>query len=557
MNTGVALLLVAAATLFLPMAASAAPEVRNGSFEKLTKEGRPEVWGTAAWGREGLDAKEVCTVVEMPDAPAGRCVAQIVPKGAHYCSWVQGLVGLEPGQWYEVSAMVRCEDLQGQGCFLNLEYWRGSVGFGCVDSEHLVGTVGWTRAVVRFQAPGPDTGCNVSLFQIGGPGKVWFDDVRLRPIAKPDFDLSARRVLDAPFWGMFTCYANYLHQYGKEMKDAGVYWQRQGGAACHRDQQGAAERLGMGFQMCLDGMPGPADPKDPCHPITSSPAYLDYLRPYLEGAGPTIRAWEVFNEPNNNLAWTLPAYTNLLKLVGKAVKERHPTALFATGGFAVPEVGYLEAVLKRGAKDVLDLALLHPYAVDEALDSALYAVGEACRAGGRPDLAVAINETGFPTWDPATGCTSYEQFFSEADQASNVVKLHVQALAHRLSFVTYLGWNDFTEPSDHARNMGLIRVDGSPKPSYHAYLFLTRTLGPRPRLEWSYGADGTRTYVTEGEKPVRILWNALRKATATVDVGTQKVFPCDLYGARLTRTPVTGKVTVDVGPAPLYLAPAE
>jgi hypothetical protein len=531
------------------------PSIENPSFEALDKHGAPTGWRLVAWGREGLNPAHVCGVVEDKGAPGGRRVARIAPEAAQYDAVAQQLKGLVPGRWYEVSCMVRCRDLQGQGCFLNLEYWSRGIGYGCVDSEHLVGTVGWTRAAVRFQASGPDFTCNLSCWQIGGPGECWFDDLRLRETTPPRTDLTRRRILDGPFWGMFTCYANYLHQYGKDMQAAGVHWQRQGGSALAPEQQAVAASLGMAYEMCLDGMPSPAAKDDPCYPVTSSPAYLDYLRGYLDKAGPTIRAWEVFNEPNNNLAWTLPAYANLLKLAGRTIKERRPDAIFATGGFAVPEVGYLRALLRRGAGDVLDLALLHPYAVDEALDSALFAVTDALLAGGRPDMAVAINETGWATWDPATGCEAHNMFVSEAEQARDVVKLHIQALAHRLSFVTYLGWNDFTEPSDYSRNMGLIRVDGTPKPSWHAYRFMTATVRDRRVAAWSYGDDGTRIYKFTGAPPVWVLWNALREGEATVDTGDEMVFACDLYGAKLSATPRKGKVSVRVTTEPVYLVP--
>jgi hypothetical protein len=101
--------------------------------------------------------------------------------------------------------------------------------------------------------------------------------------------------------------------------------------------------------------------------------------------------------------------------------------------------------------------------------------------------------------------------------------------------------------------MGLIRVDGTPKPSHRAYCFMTGTVGDRRVAEWSYAPDGTRVYRFTGEKPLWVVWNALRDTEASVAVGDAQVFPCDLYGAKLTATPQTGKVTVRVGASPVYL----
>lgn len=537
--------------------ACAQPAIQNPSFEELDAKGAPKGWGCVVWGVQGVEASSVGQVVEVSGTPDGRRAGRLATDRALYAAWAQGLKGLKPGQWYEVSAMVRCEDLRGQGCHLNVEFWRGGISYGCVDAEHLVGTTAWTLQTLRFQAPARDVGCNVSFFVIGGRGQAFLDDLSLRPIQAPAPDLSQRRVLPGPFWGMFTCLAWYLHQYGPDMQAAGVHWQRQGQSALAPEQQEVAARLGMRYQMCLDGMPAPDDPADPCYPVTNTKAYLGMVSDALDKAGPTIAVWEFFNEPNTNLAWTLPAYANIMTTAGKAIKARQPGAVVATGGFAAPGVGYAEACLNRDPDHVLDMVLLHPYGVDEALDTALQGMADAAARAGRSDVAVAINETGFPSWDPATGCTAYDLFFPEDEQARNVVKLHIQSLAHRLSFVTYLGWNDFTEPSDHARNMGLIRVDGSPKPSYHAYRYMTRTIGERRVAGWTYAPNGTRVYRFDGEHPVWVVWNALQepgtKAKVTVDVGEARVFPCDLYGTKLTATPQTGKVTVQAGTEPVYL----
>ena len=533
---------------------TAQPVIKNPSFEEVDEAGAPVGWNAVLWGRDDIDREATVAVVELEGAPDGKRVARTSPGVPVYSAWAQGLDGMQPGQWYELSGMVRCEELKGQGCHINVEYWRDGNGFGCVDAEHLVGTVDWTRQSIRFQAPGPDFNCIVSLFNIGGPGTVWFDDIRLGECDAPTPDLSDRTVLEGSFWGMFTCYARYLHELGEDMQAAGVYWQRQGLSASAPEQQEAAERLGMAFAMCIDGMPPATDENDPCYPVSNSREYVEFLQPALEKAGPSIRAWEFFNEPNTHLDWALPGYANLVTIAGKAIKERHPEALIATGGFAPPELGYAEGVLKRDTERVIDLVLLHPYAVDEALDSALFQVAEACERAGRPDVAVAINETGWATWDPATGCEAHDRFVTEAKQAEYVVKMHVQALAHRLSFVAYLGWNDFTEPSDHARNMGLVRLDGTPKPSHRAYTFMTRTIGDRRVADWRYRSDGTRTYRFDGgPTPLWVTWNALRDANTTINVGETPVFPCDMYGARLTRTPVSGKVRVEVGSEPVYL----
>ncbi len=509
-------------------------------------------WNKIAWGHPQASTK-ACTIVKVSDAPSGRPVAQIDAKINQISCFAYALTGLVPGQWYEITGWLKTENATGQGTLLQVEYWTKGYASGTIDSEHLIDTTPWTKVTIRFQTPGKEYTNLLSFWQFGGPGKSWLDDVKIRKIEAPKVDLSKRRVIDGPFWGMFTCFANYLHQYGKDMKDAGVYWQRQGCSALAPEQQKKAEELGMAFEMCLDGMPAAKDPNDACYPVTNSPEYKTWVESCLKMAGPTIRIWEVFNEPNTNHNWTLKAYANLLCLAGKTIKDHSPKAVFATGGFTSPEIGYTESCLKRGADKYLDIVLSHPYGVDEALDSRLVAFGETFARCKRPDLAIGINETGFPTWDPQTGIEVNDWFVSEKDQAVKVVKLHIQALAHKVSFVTYLAWNDITEPSDQAKNMGLVRVDGTPKPSYHAYKFMTRTIGHRRDVEWTYDRYGTRVYRFNGEKPIWVVWNALRETKATVDTGKTPVFPCDIWGTKLTVSPVSGKVELAAGKEPIYL----
>jgi len=267
----------------------------------------------------------------------------------------------------------------------------------------------------------------------------------------------------------------------------------------------------------------------------------------------------VFNEPNLVTGWTVEGYANLLSRAAKAIKATKTDVLVGTGGLGLPYTGYLQACLQHDTEKNVDVAMIHPYCVDEGLDTHLVAVSDACRAAGRPEIAVAINETGWPTWDPATTYPDLSQFVSEQTQARHIVKLHIQALAHRVSFVTYLGWNDFDKPaSDQAHNMGLVRVDGSKKPSWIAYTFMTKTLGATPKVtHWEYQPNGTRIYRFDGDEPVIVTWNGLRNMPVSVDVGESKVFPCDMFGTKLTVTPVSGRVELTAGDEPIYLVPVK
>ena len=64
------------------------------------------------------------------------------------------------------------------------EFWRGKYGAGGVDSEHLVGNTDWQTATVRFIAPSSSYSVVISLWTFGGPGQAYFDDVKIKELAK-------------------------------------------------------------------------------------------------------------------------------------------------------------------------------------------------------------------------------------------------------------------------------------------------------------------------------------------------------------------------------------
>ena len=104
--------------------------------------------------------------------------------------------------------------------------------------------------------------------------------------------------------------------------------------------------------------------------------------------------------------------------------------------------------------------------------------------------------------------------------------------------------------------MGLVRIDGSKKPAYHAFAFMTKSIGNRRIADWSYN-NGTRVYKLGNDKPVWVIWNALGNAEVVVDVGASKFFLCDMYGTKLTVMPQSGKIGVKAVYEPRYLIPAD
>jgi hypothetical protein len=539
--------------------------VYNPSFEMVDAQGLPDGWLRMAFGNPKADAAKSCSLVDVTDAPDGNKAMRLTPDVPQISLFVQLVKGLKPGQWYEASANVKCQNLKGQGASLMVEFWRGSIPCGNVDTKHVYGTMDWKKYTVRFLAPPTDYTVKVTCIQIGGPGSVWFQSPTIVPIPPPKQDLSQRKVIDVPFFGIYTHTPSHVHKYIDDMAKNGVGLTRQGENTLDEDhtQIELMKDAGMKNVLCAVRVPmvsNKDDQSDPCFPVDSL-KFEKQLKEQLAQMSPITSVYEMFNEPNMRVGdnwsqnWSLPAYINMCSIAGRVIKDNKPDLLLGTGGFANPMVGYTEALLDGVDKGCLDIILLHPYTTDEPLDSILSAIGDVCERTGRKNLAVAISETGFPSWDTQTPGKDFTWFVSEKDQAAYITKLHIQALAYKLSFVAYLGWNDFTEPSDACQNMGMVRVDGSKKPSYYAYEFMIKTIGKHPVEEWTYDDKATRCYRFAGEKPIWVLWNAVRHSEATLDVGSANVIVYDMFGTKLSAVPVSGKVKLEVDENPIYIIP--
>ena len=93
---------------------------------------------------------------------------------------------LDPGKAYSISFKVRCENLTGGRAAFCLE-WDGPDGKwdnGVYGLKHISGTVGWTH--MEAVTPRPGKGRRNFRFSPGvsggSVGKVWFDDLVIKPL---------------------------------------------------------------------------------------------------------------------------------------------------------------------------------------------------------------------------------------------------------------------------------------------------------------------------------------------------------------------------------------
>jgi hypothetical protein len=78
-------------------------------------------------------------------------------------------------------------------------------------------------------------------------------------------------------------------------------------------------------------------------------------------AYPHIRVWEVMNEPNNGTTFTPVLYSQLLRGVYQAIKQKNPETQVTLGGIMEISISYMEDLFKEGAQNYFDIVNIHSY----------------------------------------------------------------------------------------------------------------------------------------------------------------------------------------------------
>jgi polysaccharide biosynthesis protein PslG len=196
--------------------------------------------------------------------------------------------------------------------------------------------------------------------------------------------------------------------------------------------------------------------------------------------------WEVWNEPNLSGYWggrpSPRRFVRLLRVTRAALDRSDPSAQIAIGGlFPPPRARYgvsLESFLGRlykvhGARRLFDAVAIHPYA------SRPGGVLAACREARRLMVrnhdrraALWITELGWSTGGTHWGQSPFKA--TEAQQAKFLRASFAGLIRARkrlnLQLLIWHAWQDSTVAGlPWTFNMGLIRSDGSAKPSLAAY----------------------------------------------------------------------------------------
>ena len=244
-------------------------------------------------------------------------------------------------------------------------------------------------------------------------------------------------------------------------------------------------------------------------PIKDIQFWRDYVTAMVERYHADIKYWEVWNEFNGSFAenGSVEMYAELVREASVAAKKVDPTAKI---GMSVAnfDVNFLNLAIEAGAADHFDFICVHPF---EKLHALSYG-GEPALLGMagtlREMLASNHQPADMPLWITEIGSEAPVTPNDQEDQvqANLLIKAYLLAIASGFQRVF---WFEARGPSyGKQADLGLIRADMTPRPSYAALKAMTAILSPSPlAIGWLNMGDGSYGFVFEAQgKYVLAAW---------------------------------------------------
>lgn len=291
-----------------------------------------------------------------------------------------------------------------------------------------------------------------------------------------------------------------------------------------------------------------------------------------------VHDWELWNEPDGSggadhmLGWGNHAdlYATMLRYAYTAVHANDSQAVVMSGGLAydnwVSQGGsynhdFLPAILSS-AGQYMDAVAFHYY-----LNNANGWTNVSVKAR---DVRAVLNQAGsnLPLICNEAGLTSDPAFnSSEAIQARYIVQFNIYGAASGLAGQMWYVSKDYTDSNPRRQiftKSGLVRLDGTLKPSYTALSVLQSKIGSAPYLRslsaqdgLPNGIEGYKFRSPDGNRMVSILWSTAG-AAGTVTIPTSQAPDVsgvtDLYGQPIqTQSGTGGTLLLNVGADPVYI----
>ena len=219
-------------------------------------------------------------------------------------------------------------------------------------------------------------------------------------------------------------------------------------------------------------------------------AWQQFVTTTVDRYKASVSHWEVWNEPNLRGFWATgpdpAAYAQLLKATYPAVKQADPNAMVVTGGLAPAETRDAErypiydfavGMFANGIHGSFDALGIHPYTYPFVPADA-FPYNNYFNLGKYYDLMVANGDSDKQVWSTEAGAPTGtyvgadRRAVSEATQA--IVAQQIYEIAAKRPWQGPVFWFCFRDYGpdlgDIEQNFGLLHNDGTPKPSYDAFV---------------------------------------------------------------------------------------
>jgi len=290
--------------------------------------------------------------------------------------------------------------------------------------------------------------------------------------------------------------------------------------------------------------------------------YVRYLRVLVRHYRDRIHHWEIWNEPNI-FFWQGPKamYADLLIASYRAIKEEDPTAQVLGLSTAGIDFKFIDQMLAKQAP--FDILTIHPYRKtlkDAEFIADLKKASDVVKLPDGRRRPVWITEMGWATHVPHHVLRQDFEPNSQRAQAAFLARTYLDTIASGVEPRTF--WYDFRndgeDPVYFEHNMGIVTLDGRPKPAYAAFATMTRVL--RGQRFVRQRTDLGDVFAVEfgplagGPSRVLALWSAATNATAMVPTTARRATLVNTIGETQSLRVRKGacSVTLPAG-APVYL----
>jgi len=260
----------------------------------------------------------------------------------------------------------------------------------------------------------------------------------------------------------------------------------------------------------------PSDPKDFWRRPADPARFARFVSALVERYRGQAPSWELWNEPDNEFYWlgTAEQFARLVEAGARSVRAADPAARVVLGGMSKGRSPFLEELLgTHHVGRLVDVISMHGYLETwdpgraEEYPARIEAVARLARETA-PQADLWMAEFGYGDWRMPDGRPSqwsaavhgYEH--TARFQAVALFRAHVLALAtQRLSLTTWYRIDDLPAAEgvigdENNKHLGIVDVQGRPKPAFHALRLYERLLARPVRL-----AD-TRSQIHAGTQSI-------------------------------------------------------